>query len=149
MMVVCIAAMDVVVDEFADTNVIEHMNNHPEHRDRFLLIDARGEIDSRVRRLSTIFGVDAHVSRAAASAWCSARIPVHGKIVDKETGLRVFKAMRNETFGKDARYLAFSFGARPEKTVEKQYFHGPGSTETMIPERYLRLFISGLLICCC
>ena len=146
MTALCIAEMDMVTDQFTEAHIIEHMNEHPEHRDRFLLLDTRYDnIDSRIDRLSTVTGVDDRTVQGAARAWRSARIPIHGKLVDERTGLRVYKAETHEIYGSNARYLGFSH-TRLTKTVEQEYFCDLDSTTT--EARSFILFITMSLIFC-
>ena len=117
-----------------NVTIICHMNNNHTDCHRWLLVKARNihKINPLICHLSTVLGVDDETALQASSCWLDGKkvkIPPEGLVVDKATGLRVYRATSSpEIVGSNAVYLAFGT-TRPALTVAQQYLQ-PGSSSS-------------------
>ena len=80
-----------------NVTIICHMNNNHTDCHRWLLVKARNihKINPLICHLSTVLGVDDETALQASSCWLNGKkvkIPPEGLVVDKATGLRVYRA---------------------------------------------------------
>ena len=100
------------------------------HSEVWLLANARNidKCDRRICRLWDVSGNEAAEDQSALLDFGvlshgrgkGVKIPFKGKVIDEESGLRVFRAVPSEIVGDNAVYFAFGY-CRPVLTVFQQY----------------------------
>jgi len=100
------------------------------HSEVWLLANARNidKCDRRICRLWDVSGNEAAEDQSALLDFGvlshgrgkGVKIPFEGKVIDEESGLRVFRAVPSEIVGDNAVYFAFGY-CRPVLTVFQQY----------------------------
>ena len=129
-----------------NVTIICHMNNNHTDCHRWLLVKARNihKINPLICHLSTVLGVDDETALQASSCWLDGKkvkIPPEGLVVDKATGLRVYRATSSpEIVGSNSVYLAFGT-TRPALTVAQQYLQPGSSLSSPLPLCFPPLFV--------
>lgn len=112
--------------------IIDHFRNGRKGTGKWLLVSARNE-EKRDPRVLTLWDAVGHEKAAVLTAvkdWTKkGKMPAAGLIVDRASGLRVFKASAEESHGSGCTYMAIG-GGRPGATVVATYFDGAGGVPT-------------------